>query len=83
MAMPLLLLAILITTLLNIFVHLSGDAYFGWQGAAAPLCPHPWGAGGARITLHTKLFLSLLSCEGAFSSVVDSLVHGSFLGPSP
>ena len=33
-----------------------------------------WGAGGARIALHTELFPSLLSAEEAFSSIVDSLV---------
>ena len=36
------------------------------------------GAGDARIPLHAECFRSLLSCEGAFSSVVDSLVLGNF-----
>ena len=41
------------------------------------------GAGGARITLHTKLFPSLLSCKGPASGVVDSLVQENFSGGKP
>ena len=36
--------------------------------------------GGVRLALHTKLFPSLLSCEEAFFSIVDSLVHVNFWG---
>ena len=38
------------------------------------------GGVGARINLDTELILSLLSCEGALSSIVDSLVHENFSG---
>ena len=41
------------------------------------------GAGGARITLHNKLFPSLLSSERAFSGIVDSLVQETFSVSKP
>ena len=39
--------------------------------------------GGAKIALNAELFPSLLSCGGAFSHVVDSLVLKIFLEASP
>ena len=39
--------------------------------------------GGARIVLHTELFPSLLSSEGAFSDIVDRLPRESFSGGKP
>ena len=53
------------------------------QECNCPLHPLLWGAGGARSALHTKLFQSLLSCEGAFSGIADSLIQGNFLEASP
>jgi len=54
----------------------SSDAYAGRaRRAAAPLFPHSWGAGGARIALHTEFYPSLPSYKTAFSSIVDSLIH--------
>ena len=48
------------------------------------LCPYSWGAGGARISLHTELIPSLLSSEGAFSGNVDSLGQENiFWGQAP
>ena len=41
------------------------------------------GAGGARIVVHTELFLSLLSSERAFSGIVDTFVHKHFSGGKP
>ena len=41
------------------------------------------GAGRARIALHTELILSLLSSEGAFSGIVDSLVQENFFSGKP
>ena len=46
-------------------------------------CPSALFHGGTedvRISLHAELFLPLLSCEGAFSGVVDSLVLEHFSG---
>ena len=40
------------------------------------------GAGGARISLRTELFPSLLSFEGALSCAVDSFVQKHFSGTS-
>ena len=40
----------------------------------------PWGAGGVRIALRTEFFPSVLSSEGAFSGIVDSLVLENFSG---
>ena len=37
----------------------------------------------ARIALRTKFFLSLLSSEGAFSGIVDSLVQENLSGDKP
>ena len=42
-----------------------------------------WGAGGARIVLHTESLPSLLSSEGAFSGISDSLLQKTFLGAGP
>ena len=41
------------------------------------------GEGEARTALHIELFPSLLSCEGAFLGVVDSLVQENASGASP
>ena len=41
------------------------------------------GAGGARFALQAELFPSLLSSEGAFTGIEDSLVQENFLGASP
>ena len=38
---------------------------------------------GARLTFHTELFSSILSSEGAFSCIVDSLVQENVSGTSP
>ena len=38
------------------------------------------GAGGGRTALHTEFFPSLLSSEGAFSSISDSLLQQNFSG---
>ena len=38
---------------------------------------------GARISFHTELFPFLLSCEGGFSGIVDSLVQENFSGGKP
>ena len=40
------------------------------------------GAGGAGIVLHTEIFLSLLSSEGASPGILDSLVQENFSGGS-
>ena len=55
----------------------------GGRRGSCPLCPHPCGAGRARITLHTELFPSLQSSEVAFSGIADSLVQGNFSGGKP
>ena len=57
------------------------NAYKGWQEGQLPPCP--MGAGGVRIALHTEPILSLLSCEGIFFSVVDSLFQENFSGGMP
>ena len=41
------------------------------------------GAGGARIPHHSEFFPSLLSSEGAFSGISDSLVNENFSGGKP
>ena len=57
------------------------NAYAGGaRGAAAPSALFHGGAGRARIALCAALFPSLISCEGAFSGVVDSLVATNFSG---
>ena len=66
------------------FLVMIRDAYAGGgRMGSFPLCPHSWGAGGARIALHTELFRSLLSAEEASSSIVDSLVQETFSGSKP
>ena len=55
----------------------------GSRGAAAPSALVHKGAGGARIALHTELLSSLRSCEGTFSSVIDSLVGENFCVGKP
>ena len=58
------------------------DAYAG--GGRRGNCPHPWGAGGTTIALHTEFLPSLLSSERAFSYISDSLLQENFfLGASP
>ena len=51
----------------------------GQEGQLPPL-PSSMGAGSARFALCAALFPSLISCEGAFSGVVDSLVAANFSG---
>ena len=61
------------------------DAYAGEgaRGAAAPSALfRGGGAGGAIIVLCAALFPSLISCEGAFSGVADSLASTTFSGLS-
>ena len=59
------------------------DAYTGGAGGAAtPAALIHGGAGGARIALYTEFFPSLLSSEGAFSGISDSLVE-NFSGGKP
>ena len=41
------------------------------------------GAGGARFALHTEFLPSLLSSEGAFSGISDSLLQKNFSGSKP
>ena len=55
----------------------------GWQEAQLPSLFSSMGAEGARIALYVELFPSLLSCEGAFSSIVDSFVQETFSGGKP
>ena len=50
----------------------------GW--AASPSALMYRGAGGARIALHTEFLPSLLSSEGAFSSISDSLLQEKLSG---
>ena len=69
----------LATFILLFYYHIHRDAYTG----RCPLCPHSWGAGGARVALRTELFPSLLSAEEAFSGIVDSLVQENFSGGKP
>ena len=61
---------------------LSKNDLHSLGGVGTPM-DHPWRAGGARNALHIELFLSLLSSEGAFSSIVDSLAQDSFSGGKP
>ena len=49
----------------------------GRRGQLLPLYSS-MGAGRARIALHTELIPSLLSSEGAFSGIVDSLGQEKF-----
>ena len=58
------------------------DDYAGGSAAAPSVFFHVAG-GGARIALHIGLFPALLSCEGVFSGVVDSLVQENFLEADP
>ena len=62
---------------------LPGMPMLGGRRGSCSLCPYSWGAGGARIALHSELFPSLLSSEGAFSSFVDSLLQENFSGGKP
>ena len=41
------------------------------------------GAGGARIALHTEFLPSLLSSEGVFPGISDSLLQENFSGGKP
>ena len=56
----------------------TGTPTLGGSTGSCPLCPHPWGAGGARVALRTEFFPSLLSSEGAFSGIADSLLQVNF-----
>ena len=59
------------------------DAYAGGgQVGQLPPLLSSMGAGGARIALHTEFFPSLLSSEGVFSGISDSLVE-DFSGGKP
>ena len=62
---------------------LSRDAHARGEEGQLPSLPSSMGAGGTRIALHAELCRSLLSCEGAFFDVSDSLVQKLFLGESP
>ena len=59
------------------------DTYAGGQEGQLPTLLSSVGAGGARISLCAALFLSLISCEGAFSGIVDSFVSTNFSGGTP
>ena len=59
------------------------DTYTGGQEGQLPPLSLSMGAGGARIVLNAELFPPLLSSEGAFSGIVDSLVQENFSGASP
>ena len=48
-----------------------------------PPLPPSLGAEGARVPLHTEFLPSLLSSEGAFSGIADSLVQENFSGCKP
>ena len=61
---------------------LQGRLRWGAGGAAAPSALIH-GAGGGRIALHTEFLQSLLSSEGAFSGISDSLVQENFSGGKP
>ena len=61
----------------------AGTPTLGGKRESCPFFPLPWGAGGARIALCAALFPSLISCEGAFSGVVDSLMSTNFSGGKP
>ena len=61
----------------------SGTPTLGEQeGQLSPLLSFTGGR-RARVALHTELLLSLLSCKGAFSGVVDSLVKEKLSGGKP
>ena len=62
---------------------MAGTPALGARRGSCPLCPHPWGAGEARIALHTEFLPSLLSFEGAFSSISGSLLQENFSGGKP
>ena len=52
-------------------------------GGQLPPLPFSMEAGVATIALYAELFLSLLSCKGAFSGVVDRFIMELFLGQAP
>ena len=58
------------------------EAYARRQEGQLSLCPLLWGAGGAKVALHTELFPSLLSCEQAFPALWIVLFRKLFLGAS-
>ena len=61
----------------------SGTPKLGMQeGQLTPL-PSSMGVGGSRIALYNELVPLLLSCKGAFSGVVDSLVQEYLSGGKP
>ena len=55
----------------------------GTRRVAAPSALIHAEAGGARFPMHTALFASVLSFEGAFSGVVDSLIQENCSGGKP
>ena len=55
----------------------KGDLCWGQEGQLPPL-PLSMGVGWARIVLHTELFPSLLSSEGVFCGILDSLIQENF-----
>ena len=66
-------------------VLMAGTPPLGAGGQMPPL-PSVMGGQAARIALHTELFPSLLSSEGAFSGGEDSLVQENVSGdksPNP
>ena len=69
----LLLLLVIFLCMRNITCH-SGTPTLGGRRGSYSLCLLLWGAGGARIVLHTEPFPFILSYEGALFDVVDSSV---------
>ena len=61
----------------------AGMPTLGGQHGQLPPLPSSLEAGGARVALHTEFFPSLLSSEGAFSGIADSLVQENFSEASP
>ena len=61
----------------------KGSPTLGAGGAAAPSALVLEGAGGARIALCSEFFPSLISSEGEFSGIADSLVKENFSGGKP
>ena len=42
----------------------SGTPTLGGRRGSCPICPHPWGAGGARISLHDEPWIEGYLIEG-------------------
>ena len=62
---------------------MQGRLLWGAGWAANPLILIHGGTLGARISLRTKFFPSLLSSKGAFSGTVDILVQENYSGGKP